>query len=336
MEPQPVAYYSRAIRPELGDEVFRPAPGRLVWLAFLVGIVALGIGLIADGAGGLPVALLLAIPLGLAFAGMAFVAHETMHGAVVRDARLRRWVGWLAFLPFYVSPRHWVAWHNRMHHNHTGEAGVDPDAYPTLDRYRGSRRTRVADRLSFGGRRVAGLVTLLAGLNGQSVGVLIAAGPRNRYLPWREYGWALVETATQLAVWIGLGAFLGWRVLVFGWLVPLALANVVVMAHILTNHCLSPHTDVNDPLANSLSVTAPRWLERFTLYFGLHVEHHLVPSVSGRFTPRIRELLRARFPERYRSLPLVTAVARLFATGRIYKDATTLIDPRTGVESPTL
>ena len=49
-----------------------------------------------------------------------------------------------------------------------------------------------------------------------------------------------------------------------------------------------PLTEVNDPLANTLSVTAPRWLERLHLQFGYHVEHHLFPMVSGRHAPAIR------------------------------------------------
>jgi fatty acid desaturase len=336
MDPRPVAYYTREIRPALAEDVFRPVPSRIVWLAFLVAVVVASIAAIASGYGGLPLRALLVVVLGFTYAGMAFVAHETLHGAVVRSPRLRRWIGWVAFVPFYLSPRHWVAWHNRMHHNHTGEAGVDPDAYPTLSKYHTSPRTRFADHISFGGRRILGVLTLLMGLIGQSVGVLIAAGPRNKYLSRSEYGWALVETVTQLAVWIAVGAFLGWRVLFYAWVLPIAIANVVVMAHILTNHSLSPLTEVNDPLLNSLSVTAPRWFERYTLFFGLHVEHHLFPSVSARHTPRIRELIQEKWPDRYRSLPLLTAVGRLFQTGRIYKNATTLIDPRTGVESATL
>ena len=53
---------------------------------------------------------------------------------------------------------------------------------------------------------------------------------------------------------------LTWRILVgfFAFVLPLLFANGLVMAFILTNHGLSPLTDVNDPLVNSLSVTAPR------------------------------------------------------------------------------
>jgi fatty acid desaturase len=328
--------YARALRPALGADLFNPAPSRLGWLAAHVAVAAAGIALVAAGVGGPLLALALVVPLGLAYAGMAFVAHEALHGAVVRGSAARKLVGGLAFLPFCISPRHWIAWHNRMHHGNTMRAGVDPDAYPTLAAYGASRKSRVADRLAFGGRRLAGLVTLVIGLNVQSAEVLLGSGPRARYLPRAGYALALVETAAALAFWVGLGLWLGpWR-LACVWLAPLAVANVVVMAHIVTNHSLSPLTDVNDPLVNSLSVTAPRWFERYTLDFGLHVEHHLFPAASSRQLGRVRDLLVARWPERYQSLPLGRALALLFRSGRIYRTPTRLIDPRTGAEVDTL
>jgi len=325
--------YARDLRPALGEELFRPVPARLAWLPLHVAVAAAGIAAIARW----PIAaVVLAVPVGLAFAGMAFVAHELLHGAMVRGPMLRRVVGWIAFLPFAISPRHWVAWHNRMHHGNTMRAGVDPDAYPTLESYRTHTRARLADRLAFGGRRLLGLTTLFIGLNGQSAEVLLGSGPRARYLPRGQYALALVETAAALGFWAALGVLIGpWR-LVLAWLVPLALANVVVMAHIMTNHSLSPLTEVNDPLVNSLSVTAPRWFEIYTLDFGLHVEHHLFPAVSARHLPRVRELLRARWPRRYQSMPLAAALGRLFRTGRVYKTPTRLVDPTSGREAPTL
>jgi hypothetical protein len=51
---------------------------------------------------------------------------------------------------------------------HTGQSGVDPDTYPTLAKYRESRAVRVVDRLSIGGGRWAGLVTLFLGFSAQS------------------------------------------------------------------------------------------------------------------------------------------------------------------------
>ena len=58
--------------------------------------------------------------------------------------------------------------------------------------------------------------------------------------------------------------------------------------------------------------------------------------MSTRHGRVVREALRTRFPERYQSLPLHTALYRLHTTCRVYLDNTTLIDPRTGETWPTL
>lgn len=335
MSPRPLSDYARALRDALPARAFHPQPTRLVWLLVHLAVVAGGVWLVASGILGWA-AVVLAPPMGIAFAGMAFVAHEALHGAVVRNAWLRRIVGGIAFAPFLISPRHWNAWHNRWHHGHTMQAGNDPDSYPLLDAYHQSWRTRVADRISFGGQRIAGLFTLLLGLMGQSTSVLLSLGPRAGYLPRGQYVLALLETAAALAVWVVLGVTLGGTTLLFAWVLPALVGNAIVMSFIVTNHGLSPLTETNDPLLNSLSVTTPRWFERYSLNFGLHVEHHLFPAMSSRHAPLVRDLLRGRWPERYRSMPLLRALGKLFRSGRIYLDATTLIDPRSGTRTPTL
>ncbi|MBA2541989.1 MAG: fatty acid desaturase [Deltaproteobacteria bacterium] len=83
-------------------------------------------------------------------------------------------------------------------------------------------------------------------------------------------------------------------------------------------------------------MTAPRWIEWMTLGFGYHVEHHLFPAMSSRHAKDVRDVLQRRWPGRYRSMPLRTALAELHRTARVYKDAVTLIDPRTGREYATL
>ena len=123
---------------------------------------------------------------------------------------------------------------------------------------------------------------------------------------------------------------------VFVYLLPLVVANAIVMAFILTNHSLSPRVEINDPLVSGLSVTAPRWIEWITLQFGYHVEHHLFPAMSSRHARTVRELLRQRWPARYQSMPLRAALGELHRTARVYKDAVTLIDPRTCREFATL
>lgn len=141
----------------------------------------------------------------------------------------------------------------------------------------------------------------------------------------------------MVALWATVASAIGVIPFVFAYVVPLVIANVVVMSFIVTNHGLSRATDeINDPLLGSLSVTAPRWVEWLTLEFGYHVEHHLFPAVSARHAPAIRAAIRELWPERYQSMPMGKALVRLFRTGRVYRDALTLIDPKTGREWPAL
>jgi len=336
MNQQPSRAYARTLRAQLPPNVHQPAASRLWWLP--VHVLLIGFGITALASGWLPLGLAWAASLliGLGFAGLTFLAHETLHGAIVRGRRWQRLVGGFAFLPFAISPRLWVAWHNRVHHGRTQQPAVDPDAFPTLETYQSDRRIRfMIDQVGANRGAPGGLLALFLGFTIQSTQVLLGARGTN-LLSKRQRRLALAETALGWSLWLGMGLVLGWSVLLFGFVLPLMLANAVVMAHILTNHSLSPLPDVNDPLLNSLSVTVPRWAEFLTLGFGYHVEHHLYPWMSARHAPAVRDLIVAHWPERYQSMPLWRALWTVYTTPRVYADATTLIDPRSRRRWPTL
>jgi fatty acid desaturase len=327
------ATYVRALRPGLPAGAFEPARSRLVLVVAHVAVVAMGI--VAIGASWVPwfVIPLVSVAIGISFACLTFVAHEAMHGGIVRGHVARHVIGWIGFLPFTLSPRLWAAWHDRVHHANANLAG-DPDVYPTLAEYRESRLIRLmVDAFSLGGRRWRGLSSLALGFTVQSAHQLAVA---RRFLKPRAFRLAIAETAAGLALWVTVAIVLGGVPFLFAYVLPLVIANVVVMAFILTNHSLSPRVEINDPLASGLSVTAPRWIEWVTLRFGYHVEHHLFPAMSSRHAGAVRELLRRHWPGRYQSMPLGAALRELYRTARVYKDAVTLIDPRTGREFATL
>jgi fatty acid desaturase len=329
------ASYVRELRPELPKRVFEPARSRLAIVPALLAVIALAI--LAVGTGWLPWPLLpvVSIVLGVCFACLTFVAHEAVHGGMTRSRRLRHVVGWIGFLPFTLSPRLWAAWHDRVHHA-TANAADDPDMYPTLAEYRASRRIRFfVDAFSLGERRWRGALSLVLGFTVQSVHQLIAAR-RSRFLKPRAFALAIVETLAGVAVWAAVAMLVGFVPFLFVFVVPLLVANAIVMAFILTNHSLSPRVEINDPLVSGLSVTSPRWIEWLTLRFGYHVEHHLFPAMSSRHAPEVRAVLRRKWPGRYQSMPLRAALAALHRTARVYKDAVTLVDPRTGHEYETL
>jgi fatty acid desaturase len=327
--------YVRELRSRLAPETSEPATSRLAFIPGHIAVIAIASWAIVGGWVSVPLAPLLSLAIGMSFAGLTFVAHEAMHGGIVRGRAARWFVGWICFLPFTLSPRLWVAWHDRVHHANAN-LDDDPDVYPTLAQYRASGRVRFfVDAFSLGGRRWRGALSLVLGFTVQSIHQLCVARQRG-FLARSGYWIAIAETLAGVAVWAGIAALVGFVPFLFMFALPLLVANTIVMAFILTNHNLSPRVAINDPLVSGLSVTAPRWVEWLTLRFGYHVEHHLLPAISTRHAGAVRDLLRELWPARYQSMPLAAALGELHRTARVYKDAVTLVDPRTGREYPTL
>lgn len=336
MELLSVATYARELRPTLPASVFEPARSRVLWLPVHAAVIAVIAWSLASGWLPGPLWPLASIAIGFSLAGITFLGHETLHGGVVRGRVAIRIVGWFGFLPFTVSPQLWMAWHNRVHHNHCGKPGVDPDMYPTLEEYQTQRAARImADYFGIGRRRVMSFLSIMFGFTGQSTQILFHARRRG-YLSPKLHRRAIAETLLGVAFWATVAWLVGPLAFVFVYLIPLVVANSIVMSFIMTNHNLSPLTPINDPLVNSLSVTLPQPLVWLTLGFGYHTEHHLFPTASTRHGPEIRDAVLARYPERYQSMPLFTALRRLYQTARVYRDHTTLMDPPSGQTWPTL
>lgn len=331
---RPISDYAQELKPLLPDNAFSPSRSHLLWLPVHLCIIVLAA--LAVTKVSWPWAALLSLVIGGSFACITFLAHDTLHGSVVRNRVVQHIVGWIGFVLFAVSPTLWVGWHNLTHHRNANVASVDPDMYPTLEEYQTSGLARFAvNHFALGNRRWRGVLSLLFGFSMHSVHMLITAQKRGM-LTAREQRRAVLETLLGVAMWMSVAFLIGPRAFLFVFVVPLLLANVIVMAFILTNHGLNPLTTVNDPLINTLSVTLPGWLEWLTLRFGFHVEHHLFPSMSPRHAKQVRRLILERWPERYQSMPLTKALWSLHRTARVFKNNTTLFDPRTGREWPTL
>jgi len=328
--------YAAELRSRLRSEVFRPAPLRLLWLPFHYAVIVGGALIVARGWLPLFAQIALSLVIGGSFAGLTFVAHEALHGSIVRSRGWRRVIGFLGFLPFGVPPRLWEAWHNRVHHGHTNHPSSDPDAYPTLSEYQRSNVVRrVTDWLAPGGHRAAGVFSLLVGFSVQSSHMLLTARSKG-FLGRAQHRWALLEAGVSWAAWLAFAIVVGPSTFALAFGLPLLVGNAIIMSFILTNHSLSPHTAVNDPLINSLSLRLPRFFDWLTLGFGFHVEHHLFPAVSGRHARELSAEVRRLWPQRYQSLPYFMALQLLHRSPRVYRTDTLLFDPRTGHEWPAL
>jgi fatty acid desaturase len=328
----PRSMYVQELRRSITDEMMAPARSRLALLPFYVGLIAFATVVIARHWVPWPIVPAISIAIGICFALLTFVGHEVLHGGMTTNKRIQHVVGLIAFMPFLIAPKLWTTWHNTEHHGNTNLPD-DPDCYPTLEGYRTSATKRFSvDAFSLGGERWRGGLSLILGFTVQSVNQLTSAP----FLSRTQRRIAYAEAGLGLAVWATVAILVGLVPFLFVYVLPLLVANVCVMAFILTNHSLSPRLETNDPLVSGLTVTTSRFVQWITLGFGFHVEHHLFPAMSSRGAPAVRALVRERWPERYQSMSLGAALLALHRTARVYKGATTLVDPSTGAEFSTL
>jgi len=331
----PRSHYVAQLRSEIPEAAYSPARSRLLLVPLYLAIVVLGGLSIGVGWATWPTWPVISIVMGIGFACQTFIAHEGLHGGITRNKTLQNIQGYIGFLPFMLAPRIWVAWHNQTHHAITNQPG-DPDAFPTLETYNSDPNAKLAvDVFAVGPHRLRGLLTFLFGFTIQSAHQTHSM-KKFKYASGGTFALAVVETAVYIGFWIALAFVVGFVPWLFICVIPMMVANIFVMSFILTNHSLSPFIPINDPLITGLSVTVPKLVDRITLNFGFHTEHHLFPAMSSRHAHLIRKLCIEHWPERYQSMPLVTALFELNRTARVYKDAVTLYDPDTKQSWPAI
>lgn len=325
-EQQHLGIYVRETKKHLPREVFAPVPGRLWWALPHLLLIALAAAAILGTAWPVAVKLLIGLVMGHSMGCLGFLAHEVLHGSVLKTPWLRDLVGGLLFSPFGLSPKLWRRWHNVEHHGHTQHPDLDPDAFDTFESYTNHRGVQFLSRLPAGVRSFLYFFSFTFWFSLHSLLIQKNLGPK---LPVRERRAILAQTVAPYLVWTILAFALGLPQFLLVFVVPLLVANFLVIAYIATNHGLNPMTETNDPLLNSLSVTVPRWMDKLHFNFSHHVEHHVFPSVNPSHAPVIKATLKGLYPDRYREMPWGTALALLWRTPRFYApDRVHFVDPQ--------
>ncbi|RXI99845.1 acyl-CoA desaturase [Anaerobacillus alkaliphilus] len=317
-------WYAARVSKSLPKEAFQPVPTRLLGgLAYLLIVI---VTLLAISLVQLPliVTIILALVLGFSYASMGFLGHEILHGTVIRTPWLRNFLGAVFFWPLCTGPRLWRKWHNMEHHVHTQDEEKDPDAWPTAPEVSKYRIVRMVYKLPLGVRSFCEFLFLTVQFSLHSLNMfklyLKQFHVKNRsavifqlLLPWIS--------------WFGLLFLIGPEKWFYAFLLPILIANFIVMSYISTNHRLNPLVEVNDPLANCLSVTVPKWVDILHFNFSYHTEHHLFPAMNPKYYPLVKEEILKRWPERYHQMPLIRALIVLWRTPRIYHEKNELLDP---------
>lgn len=323
------------VRQSLPSYVFEPQPRRGI---IAIGLIPVAITLFWFVIALSPpwyVCLSISLVIGEIFTAWGFIAHEALHGAIFRSEFGQNFLGYLGYIPFFISPLTWKFWHCQCHHGYTNFADKDPDFVGTIDAFSQHFITRLRAMFTPGNHHWFSYIGLfcLFTLEGQYVLWFYEVGTEVE----RKFGFkrtqAQLETILIFAFWILLGVAIGAKASLYTFIIPMLLANFVYVSYILTQHLLRPtNNQQNHPLYNTISVTIHPALAFLHLHFGYHVEHHLFPSMSHNFGPQVSEILRQYFGEEYVSIPYLKALWFVFKTPRIHRDAQTLVNPYSGQE----
>ncbi|TCT20510.1 fatty acid desaturase [Melghiribacillus thermohalophilus] len=317
-------WYAARLIPHLPKKVFQPVPARLLGgLAYLF-IVTGGIIAISLFDLNFWLSAGISVILGFSFAGLGFLGHEILHGTVVRKHWLRDWLGAIAFLPLSTGPSLWIKWHNVEHHGHTQDEERDPDAWLSHDQLKKNPILKLIYRIPFSVRSVFGFLSLAVTFTIHSFRMFLVYF---KDFKSQKRPKVLLEFLIPWSIWIGLLFIIGFGNWIFAYLLPLLIANFIVMSYIATNHRLNPLVPVNDPLANSLSVTVPKWVDVLHFNFSYHTEHHLFPGMNPKYYPLVKKHIKKMWPERYHEMPMWKAMYALWKTPRVYYQKDRLIDP---------
>ncbi len=319
------------VRADLPPEVFVRRPMRCLLLIPLLGIVIGGSTALVM----LPIpwyaALAVSVVVGNFYASMMFLGHEIAHGAIVRSRRLQNLLLYPGCAIFCISPYLWRVWHNCAHHAHTNRPDEDPDNFGTLENFLHSPPlTRSFTKTAPGSGHWLSAIYLFAFFTLQAQSVLWW---KSRIMPGyrrlkRER--AVVDSVLLATFWIGVSITTGLRGTLFVVVIPMLVANFVVLSYVVTNHMVRPLSDKTDTLSTTMSVTTFKLLDRIHFHFSHHVEHHLFPAMSSSMTPHVRHSLVQHFGDRYLAPPHWRALLMVYQTPRVYDGPQALIEPYSG------
>jgi len=337
---QSAASYARELRPQLPPGAFRTDPNRLALVVINLAILALGWAMadqLDHWPGFWPLAFLpFALVMGNSVIVLLFATHDLLHGSSLRGRAWRRAVGLLGLALLWMPPTLWQAVHNREHHSATNSL-ADPDrsyleSQPATwgkwiqHQFTPSDTVRPLGLLvglahSWVVHNLRTLASVLLFNDGAPnfTPASFRVSPKERLLIGFEL-LAIVALHAGVIVWLD-GQPLK---LLLGYFIPLWIGYSGAIAYIYTNHLLCPLTEINDPLANTLSLRLPRIFDLLHLNFSYHTEPHIFPGLNSSYYPFVRRLLQEQYPDRYQLLDGAEAWRLLLSTPRHYRDAQTL------------
>ncbi|WLR42685.1 acyl-CoA desaturase [Bacillus carboniphilus] len=299
------AWYAKEIKPFIPDQAFKPSATKLIGgLSFLLIVVSCS-WIIIQYRPMFIISLSLSFIIGICFSGMIILSHELMHGTIVRKKWMQHFFGAILFWPISISPVFWIRWHNLSHHVHTQDHKHDPDikyVFASKGIWRG---------IPF---FIHALYKLTILCISSSLYAHIVLFNHLKELPFKKRTIILISSFLPTISWILLLVLIGFKSWLFVYLLPLFVANYILGLYLNTQHYLNPETKVNDPLANTLTINVPRWVNWIHFNFSYHTEHHIFPGMNSKYYPLVKKQLKEKFPDLYQEMSVVEALKLWFRT----------------------
>lgn len=227
----------------------------------------------------LPVALL---AHGLVLAALFAAMHEAVHYSAFRARRLNELLGWVAGFGILFNATYYRQFHF-AHHRYAQDPSRDPELLTAPPpRSRAAYWWR-ATAIPYWQARLLNIWRLS---RGRFEGLDFIPATAHAEIVRSVRGMAVVLVAL-----VAGSLALGTSVLVWYWLLPLALGLPFLRLYLLSEHTGCSEDD--DGLSNTRT-TLSRWPVRFLMWnLPYHAEHHLFPSIPFHQLPTAHRWLRA-------------------------------------------
>jgi len=292
----------------------------------LIASIIIGVVLAIDVRLPLLLRFVICVITGNVYIALMLFAHEVGHG-VHGGKGWQRWlVLFFGFLVYLIPPSLWPHWHNSAHHAHPNDPRIDPDNFDAREAARRGIGYRILQSPLI--KALSGLFALT--IQGQHVfWVSSRSKTRQQVFHSMRRGRASIELIVMVLFWGFVSLILGFEGSLWGLFIPMAIANVVIMSYVVTNHLLCPMSSTLNSLQTTMSVRTLKIFDFIHLNFSHHTEHHLFPKVSHRYYPAIRQILEREFKYEYQAPSHWRALLAVFRTPRAW-NGEEFFDPGTG------
>jgi fatty acid desaturase len=321
------SYYQKQLKKDLPENFFEKDPYRVCWTICLFSLSSMGFMALMTFKLEMFPKIVLGVLVGYVNTLLYHTLHELMHGSVLGKKNLEDAIGLVGYLPLLVSPTMWRYWHNEMHHERTQQGRLDPLCWPTLDEYQNSTTWQRLFPYTPGSGFKRSYVSLFFFFFYQ-VQSFQWYGRFKRSEISTATNWRIsFEMLFQYSV-VGFFMYLaGIENFFFCTVIPFLVHNFLISLHMLKQNSLMPMTEVNDPLANTVSTKA---VAPILAYYDVHhVEHSIYPEVPFFRLRNVKNQLKQKYKTQYKELSVWKSFQLLFRAPKVYKNNEEFINPLT-------